>query len=146
MDQLGIRVISAEAKNVCPKTSVSNTFQAPSRLCPDTVQTQSRHYLDIVWLISLPCFNFSCGWIQHLSETVHTLFGRCPYTAQTLYRLFLDSRQYMDIVWLISKACFKFSCGWVAGGWLGGWLDHLELMLPQPNFGWGWAELGKIKV
>ena len=25
----------------------------------------------------------------------------------------------------------------------GGWLDQLELMLPQPNFGLDWAELGK---
>ena len=50
------------------------------------VQTLSRHSLDIVWLIYEVCCHFSCGWIQYLSETVHTLSGRCPCTVQTLSR------------------------------------------------------------
>ena len=28
------------------------------------------------------------------------------------------------------------------GGWLGGWQDQLEIMLPQPNLSWDWSELG----
>ena len=31
------------------------------------------------------------------------------------------------------------------GGWLGGWLEKLEIMLPQPNLNWEWAELGNNK-
>ena len=27
---------------------------------------------------------------------------------------------------------------------MGGWLDQLEIMLPQPNLSWDWAELGNI--
>ena len=26
---------------------------------------------------------------------------------------------------------------------MGGWLDQLDIMLPQPNLSWDWAELGK---
>ena len=83
VDQMGIRLISVEMDWAWQKMCVQKLlFQILSRHLSDTVLILFRHCLDIAWLIYEVCCNFSCGWIQYLSETVHILSGQCEFTVR----------------------------------------------------------------
>ena len=124
---MGIRLISVEMDWAWQKMCVQKLlFQILSRHLSDTVLILFRHCLDIAWLIYKVSCNFSCGWIQYLSETVHTLSGQCPCTVQTLsrwtelgkkcvyknfcFKYFPDTFQTLsghcpDTVWTLSGHC-----------------------------------------